>query len=111
MNRTLLAVAVTMLCACAQPWTRADYSPAQAEQDQTACAEQAERDISVRPAGLLSGSLSEYYGASFQPYARSRRIGTSGPLFELDPTSFRLEQLRLEDECMRGKGYERRPTS
>jgi hypothetical protein len=111
MSRTTAVIAATALCACAQPWTRADFSPAQAEQDQTACAEQAERDISLRPAGLLSGSLAEYYGASFQPYARARRIGASGPLFELDPTSFRLEQLRLEDECMRAKGYERRPTS
>jgi hypothetical protein len=107
MSRATFAVAVAALCACAEaPWTRSDVSPAQAAREQTACEEQAEREISLRAAGLVGGSLSDNYGSTFQPYLRNRRIGATGPL-DVDPTSRRLEQLRLEEECMRAKGYAR----
>jgi len=111
MIRATLAIAVAALSACAQPWTRGDYSPAQAAQDETACQEQAERDTSLRPTGTDTASLSQYYGPNNQLLGRQRRAGSSAPLFDIDPTPRMLEQLKLEDECMRGKGYERRPTS
>jgi hypothetical protein len=93
------------LCACADPpWTRPNFSPAQAEQDALACQEQAEQEASLRPAGV-QGSL-----PSFQPYGRTRWIAAPGPLFDVDPMPRLLEQIRLEEQCMRAKGYERQPT-
>ena len=107
MSRRAAVLALATLCGCADAhWTRWDFSPAQAAQDETACQEQAERDTSLRPAGLDSPSLSQYYGPNFQLLGRQRRAGTSAPLFDIDPTPRVLEQLRLEDECMRAKGYE-----
>jgi hypothetical protein len=112
MTRTAaLLLLLAPLGACAPvPWTRADFSPAQAAQDEGACQEGAEREMSLRPAGF-HGSLSQYYGPNYQPYGRTRWMGTPGPLFDIDPTARAFEQMRLEDECMRAKGYARRPTS
>ena len=39
---------VTLLGGCATQWTRSDFSPAQAEQDQLACEQEAEREVSLR---------------------------------------------------------------
>lgn len=89
---------------------RPDSSPAQAAQDEAACADQAEREISTRADGFVGGSLSENYGSTFQAYTRNRPTGSTGPL-DVDPTPRKLEQLRREDACMRAKGYQRRPTS
>jgi hypothetical protein len=111
MTRAGTLVLATVLAACAETqWTRPDFSPAQAVQDETACQEQAEREASLRPSGLY-GSLSRYYGPNVQPYGRTRWISAPGPLFDVDPMPRLLEQMRIEDQCMRAKGYERRPTS
>jgi len=58
----------------------------------------------LRPVGFR-GSLS-----NFQPYGRTRWIAAPGPQFDVDPMPRLLEQIRLEEECMRAKGYERQPT-
>ena len=111
MNRAAAAVVLAALCACAEePWMRPDSSPAQAAQDEAACADQAERETSTGANGLVGGSLSQNAGSTFQPYMRNRRVGATGSL-DVDPTPRQLEQLRLEDACMRAKGYQRRPTS
>jgi hypothetical protein len=103
-------VLVTLLGGCASTqWTRPDFSPAQAEQDQLACEREAEREVSLRSAGFY-GSLSQYYGANFQPYGRTRWLGAPGPMFDFDPVGRRmLEEGRLADSCMRAKVY--RPKS
>ena len=100
-------VLVMLLGGCAPTqWTRSDFSPAQAEQDQLACEREAEREVSLRSAGFY-GSLSQYYGANYQPYGRTRWLGAPGPMFDVDPVGRRmLEEGRLADACMRDKGYQ-----
>jgi hypothetical protein len=100
-------VLVMLLGGCAPTqWTRSDFSPAQAEQDQLACEREAEREVSLRPAGFY-GSLSQYYGVNYQPYGRTRWLGAPGPMFDVDPVGRRLlEEGRLADACMRDKGYQ-----
>jgi len=95
-----------LLGGCATQWTRSDFSPAQAEQDQLACESEAEREVSLRSVGFY-GSVSQYYGANYQAYGRSRWLGAPGPQFDFDPVGRRmLEEGRLADSCMRAKGYQ-----
>jgi len=62
--------------------------------------------VSLRSVGFY-GSLSQYYGANYQPYGRSRWLGAPGPQFDFDPVGRRmLEEGRLADSCMRAKGYQ-----
>lgn len=107
MTRTaapLLLMGLLGGCAPVQ-WTREDFSPAQAEQDEAACQEEAAREASLRSVGFY-GSLSHYYGPNYQPYGRTRWIGAPGPMFDADPVGSRmLEEGRLADLCMRAKGY------
>jgi hypothetical protein len=101
-----LVLVAALAGGCSTQWTRPDYSPAQAAQDQLACEEQAEREASLRPVGFHGGSLSQYYGPNYQPYGRTRWIGAPGPMFDADPAGSRMmEEGRLVDSCMRAKGY------
>lgn len=101
-------VLATLLGCTPTQWTRSDFSPAQAEQDQLACEREAEREVSLRAVGFY-GSLSQYYGPNYQPYGRNRWLGAPGPLFDFDPVGRRmLEEGRLADSCMRAKGYQPR---
>src|SRR5438132_236062 len=100
----LMFLLAALLMACDTP--RLVRQDARAEQDQLACEQEAEREVSLRSVGFY-GSLSQYYGANYQPYGRSRWFGAPGPMFDFDPVGRRmLEEGRLADSCMRAKGYQ-----
>ena len=109
-RRALVAISLGsafLLAGCASPqWTRSDSSPAQGEQDQLACQQQAKREVSLQPYGFY-GSLSELYGQNSQPQGRgmARGIGAAGPMFDIDPVHRMLEEDRIADACMRARGY------
>ena len=110
LRRALVTIslgAAFLLGGCASlQWTRPDLSLAQVEQDELACQEQAERELSLHAAGFR-GSPSELYGQNFQPIGRSPRqwMGAPGPMFDIDPVRRMLEEDRIADACMRARGY------
>jgi hypothetical protein len=103
---TLIAMAL-LVGGCAPHWTRPDPAGAAwADQDETACQQQAEF-LTSPLSGNFYGSLMEMYGQNFRPMSRRQPqwVGSPGPTFDIDPVRRTLEEDRLVDACMRAKGY------